>query len=215
MDSKFPKEIYILGVGNNTPVLIDLVEACGYKVGGLYHYDHRRNGEVVFGHVIRGTHEELFHGDSIEGKLYAVSVGDNRIRHDLSQKLRSRGGIVPTLIHPHALVSPYAEIGEGVIIHAGAILQASCKVGRDTVVSYQVSVAHSSEVKHACFLSTKSTIGAYITLAEYAFVGMGAVLVSGKLERAGVSSVIGAGSVVISDVADSEVVCGNPARKLR
>lgn len=26
------KEIYILGVGHNTPVYIDLVESCGYTI---------------------------------------------------------------------------------------------------------------------------------------------------------------------------------------
>ena len=31
------KDIYILGVGCNTVVYIDLVESCGYRVVGLYH----------------------------------------------------------------------------------------------------------------------------------------------------------------------------------
>lgn len=42
-------EIFILGVGNNTPVYIDLVEACGYTVGGLYHYNIERTGETGWG----------------------------------------------------------------------------------------------------------------------------------------------------------------------
>ena len=43
------KTIYILGVGRNTIVTIDLAEACGFVVGGLYHYLDDRTGELLFG----------------------------------------------------------------------------------------------------------------------------------------------------------------------
>lgn len=54
------KDIYILGVGCNTVVYIDLVESCGYRVVGLYHYEEGRTGEIYFGHKIIGSNEELF-----------------------------------------------------------------------------------------------------------------------------------------------------------
>ena len=42
------KDIYILGVGCNTVVYIDLVESCGYRVVGLYHYEGRTNWGDLF-----------------------------------------------------------------------------------------------------------------------------------------------------------------------
>lgn len=36
------KDIYILGVGHNTGVYIDLAQSCGYNVKGLYHYNNER-----------------------------------------------------------------------------------------------------------------------------------------------------------------------------
>ena len=41
------KEIYILGVGHNTPVYIDLVESCGYTIKGLYHYNEELTGKWI------------------------------------------------------------------------------------------------------------------------------------------------------------------------
>ena len=40
------KEIYILGIGHNTSVYIDLAEACGYEIKGLYHYNGDRTGDM-------------------------------------------------------------------------------------------------------------------------------------------------------------------------
>lgn len=44
------KEIYILGVGHNTSVYIDLAEACGYEIKGLYHYNGDRTGDIEHGY---------------------------------------------------------------------------------------------------------------------------------------------------------------------
>ena len=80
------KDIYILGVGCNTVVYIDLVESCGYRVVGLYHYEEGRTGEIYFGHKIIGSNEELFSLD-LSGKQFAISVGDNKIRSSLYNKI--------------------------------------------------------------------------------------------------------------------------------
>ena len=103
------KDINILGVGHNTIVYIDLVESCGYNVAGLFHFEQGRTGENYFGHEIVGTNEELFLSD-ISGKLFAISVGNNQIRSELYSRILSLGGLVPTIIHPSAVVSKYAKI---------------------------------------------------------------------------------------------------------
>ncbi|WLD59428.1 hypothetical protein NFC81_06520 [Salinispirillum sp. LH 10-3-1] len=208
------KEVFILGVGNNTSVYIDLAEACGFDVIGLYHYDLSRKGEIYFGKKILGSNEELFSENNLVGKSFSVSVGDNRLRVELSEKIRSMGGKVITLIHPTASVSPYATIDEGVTIQANAVVQAGVSIEEDSVVSYLAGVTHTSKIKKGCYIATRATVGAYITVDELAFVGMGATLVSEKLKRVGKRSVVGAGSLVISDVNDTQVVAGLPAKPI-
>lgn len=41
------KEIYALGVGHNTPVIIELATTCGYRVAGLYNYNCGRTSEYI------------------------------------------------------------------------------------------------------------------------------------------------------------------------
>ena len=54
------KDIYVLGIGHNTPVFIDLAEICGYTIAGLYHYNDDRTGQVDHGFEIVGSFEYLF-----------------------------------------------------------------------------------------------------------------------------------------------------------
>lgn len=209
------KEIYILGVGHNTIVYADLVEACGYKVAGLYHYNDERIGENIHGIPIVDSNANLFKKGSLEGMNFAISVGDNKIRANLANEIRDRGGNIPTLIHPTAVVSKYATIAKGVVIHANSVVQADATIEQDSVVSYNVSVTHTTHIGQACYLASAAQIGAYINIGNNTLIGQAAVIVSGKLKYIGSNSIVGAGSVVISNVEPNAIVAGNPARFIR
>ena len=58
------KKIYALGIGRNTPVFIDLAEAYGYTIAGLYHYNDDRTGEYDHGFEILGSFEDLYKKNS-------------------------------------------------------------------------------------------------------------------------------------------------------
>jgi len=209
------KEIYILGVGHNTIVYIDLAESCGYKVVGLYHYNDERVGENIHGIPILDSNSNLFKKESLKNMNFAISVGDNKIRANLAEQIRRKGGNIPTLIHPTAVVSMYATISNGVVIHVNSVVQADAAIGQDSVLSYNSSVTHSSTIGKSCYLAAASTIGAYIIIQDYVLVGQAAVLVSGKLEYVGSNSIIGAGSIVIKNVEPNTIVAGNPAKLIK
>lgn len=206
------KDIYILGVGNNTIVYIDLVESCGYNVSGLYHYNDERTGENVHGFPIIDSNTNLFKRESLMGMNFAISVGDNKIRAELAEMIRKKRGNLPTLIHPTAVVSKYAEIAQGVVIHANSVIQADVSIKQDSVVSYNVSITHTSKIGKACYLAFNSNIGAYVEIGDFVFVGQSAALVSGKLNYIGHESIIGAGAVVIKNVEPFSVIAGNPGK---
>ena len=106
------KELYALGIGHNSPVFIDLALACGYKIAGLYHYNDTRTGEIDHGYEILGSFDDLFAKESLEGMSFLLTMGDNRIRTELSNKIIEKGGSVPTLIHPTAVISAFAKISD-------------------------------------------------------------------------------------------------------
>jgi len=214
MNRNIRGEIHLLGVGHNTPVFIDLVEACGLRVAGIYHYNASKVGEVCGNKLVTGTHEQFFQADPT-GKVCVLTMGDNEIRCALADRLKDSGAIVPTLVHPLAVVSSSAHLEEGVVVHALAVVQAGAKIGRDSVISAQSLVVHSSKIGRGCYISSQAMVGAYAEVGELVLVGMGSCLVSGKAKSVGDKATIGAGAVVLSDVEAATVVVGNPARVVR
>ena len=210
----YNKNIYILGVGRNTEVYIDFVESCGYIPIGLYHYNEERIEDSIQGVKVIGSNESLFKNNSLVGIQFAISVGDNLIRANLAYEIIKRGGCLPNLIHPSAVVSKYAKLSNGVIVHANAVIQAGASIGFNSIVSFSASITHTSDVGNNCYLAANAHVGAYIKIFDNVIIGQGAIIVSSKVDFIGENSIIGAGAVVITSVEANSVVVGNPARTL-
>lgn len=209
------KRIYLLGVGHNTPVFIDLAKDCGYEVGGLYHYNEEKMGEIVNGFPIIGSFGGLFREENLTDRYFLLTMGDNLIRHATANKIRSRGGITPTLIHPSAVISRFAKIAEGVSISAFSYVQANSSIEKDTMILSGVNISHDNRIGQACFLAGGATIGANTIVEDFVFVGQGALTISHKVKRIGTQSFIAAGSLVTKSIDTKETVIGRPAVKKR
>ena len=216
MDTHARKKIYALGVGHNTPVFIDLAESCGFEVCGLYHYNSERTGEQDHGFEIIGSFDDLFSQSSLEGMSFLLTMGDNRIRSTLSEKITSMGGDVPTLIHPSAVISRFASISPvGVYISAFTFVQADSSIGKNTVLLSHVNISHNTTIGSGCFIAGGAAIGAYTNVCDEAFVGQGALSISGKVKEIGRKAYIGARSLVTKDVPPLSVVMGQPAKIIK
>lgn len=207
------KQTYILGVGHNTPVLIDLALSCGYDILGLYHYDDSRNGDMDHGYQILGSFDDMFDRDGVQGKSFVLSMGDNKIRSELASKILKGGGLLPSLIHPAAVISRFASIAQqAVYIFPFTFVQSDAVVGNNTILLSHVNISHNTSVGENCFVAGGTMVGAYVDIGDNVFIGQHATIVSKKVSKIGDDSFIGAGSLVLKDVASGTVVYGVPAK---
>lgn len=210
------KKIYALGVGHNTPVFIDLAIAAGYEIAGLYHFNSERTGQTDHGFEILGSFDDLFRHSSLQGMCFLLTMGDNQIRAKLTSQILEKGGEVPSLIHPTAVISQFAAISPiGVYISAFSFVQADTAIGAGTVLLSGVNISHTNSIGRYCFVAGGSTIGAYTVMEDFVFVGQGVLSISGKVSRIAHHAYIGAGSLLTHDVAAGEVLAGRPARVIR
>jgi len=208
------KEIYLLGVGRNTPVFIDLAEHCGYEIKGLYHYNQNRTGEVLHGFSILGSFDELFNYGNLSGKNFLLTMGDNMIRTHVAEKIRAIGGSTPPIIHPTAVISRFSNIEQGVAISAFSYVQANSKIGTDTIILSGVNISHNNIIGKSCFIAGGATIGAYTTVGNFVFIGQGVITISEKVDHIGNNAYIGAGSLVTKSITPASIVAGQPAKPL-
>ena len=209
------KEIYALGVGHATPVFIELAEACGYTVVGLYHYNSTRTGETDHGLKILGSFDDLFRSD-MRGKNFMLTMGDMSIKQGVSNKLIELGGLVPSLIHPSAIVSRFATISAN-----GVLICSQCEVHSDSTITEgcvlwpRATVEHDCHVSNYVFIGPNAYVGAYTQLGERAFIGQCSVLISDKAKSIGENALIGAGALVTKSVPANTIVAGHPARVIQ
>lgn len=205
------KELYVLGVGHNTPVFIDLAEACGYKIAGLYHYNETRTGETDHGFEIIGSFADLYAKESLAGMNFMLTMGDNEIRSQVLSRLLALGGNVPTMIHPTAVISRFATISPvAVYISPFVYVQADSEVQDNTILLSHVNISHTTTVGRNCFVAGNSTIGAYTTVEDFVFVGQGALTISDKVGTIGHHAYIGARALVTKRIPPYSKVIGIP-----
>lgn len=205
---------YVLGVGANTIVYLELLQSLNHSILGLYHFEEGREGEEVLGIPILGSNRDLFMNEDLSDYSFALSMGDNEIRTSLANQIRQRGGSLPTLISPEASVSDHAQIEEGVVIYPGVIIQPNTRISRDTVIALKAAVVHNATIEEGCWIAGNAYIGAYTYICKHAFVGISATILPKKGLVIGENAIIGGGSVVSKSVDANQTVVGNPARPL-
>lgn len=200
-------------------MLIDALHACDERWSiAVLETAVGRHGTMVLGVPIVGGDESLAMLIEAGATHFAVGVGtptpgDNRPRRRIFEKVRSHGLTPLTIVHPRAIVSRWASIGEGAQILPGAIVNAGARIGANTIVNSGAIVEHDCIVGDHVHVASGACLAGSVTVEEGAFVGARAVV--RQLVRVGAGAVVGMGAAVIRDVPAATLVVGVPASVLR
>ena len=85
-----------------------------------------------------------------------VSIGDNSIRKRIVERLS--GHTFGNAIHPSAVVSDTAEIGEGTVVMPGTIINAYAKIGKHCVINTGAIVDHACVIGDFVNICPRSTL---------------------------------------------------------
>lgn len=131
--------ILILGHGDHGMTAADLCESLRIfeKIDFL---DDFKNGDNIVG---KCADYRAFLSDY---PLAYPGFGDNKLRMSWFSKLQEAGFIVPTLVHPTALISPSAKIGEGSIVEARATVNSGAIIGKGCIISTNTTVDVAAEM---------------------------------------------------------------------
>lgn len=202
----FGKSVVVVGAGGHSRVVCPLIKLLGHHVTYLLDDNEKLHGKQVHGLLVKGNTDDLKN----ETDAF-IAIGNNAIRKKIVESVDKKN--YPSFIHPDALISSEAEIGEGTVIMAGAIIQPGSKIGDHVIVNSGVVIDHDCTLENYTQIAPSATLAGSCTLKEGAFMGVNACVIEGL--TLGEWSVVGAAAAVISDIPEHCTAVGVPAKPIK
>lgn len=208
------RPVVVLGAGGHAKVLIDALQARSVPIRGILDSDPAKLGGKILGISVLGTDAKL--GEWLPDEVVLVNgLGSTESllsRTALHERLRARGYSFLGVVHPSAVVSPHACLGESVQIMAGAVIQAGARLGDGCIVNTGALVDHDCALEAHVHVAPGAVLSGGVTIGSNTHIGTGAAVIQGI--RIGSRCLVAAGAVVVHDVPDGSRVAGIPAREI-
>lgn len=204
------RPLILIGGGGHCKSVIEVAESAGYEIKGILDMPDEVGKEVLPGHKVIGTDDEI--PQYVEECDFIITVGfikNPALRIKLYNKVKTAGGRLATIIASTAHVSKYAELGEGTVIMHHAFVNAGAKVGDNCIINTFVNIEHDAVVGNQCHISTGTMVNGECKIGENCFIGSQSVCAN-CIEIAS-DIIVGAGSVVRKSIRMKGIYAGNPA----
>ena len=212
--------LVILGAGGLAREFHDIVEAAN-----AHEQQHGRPALWDFlGFIDANAHDDarvtgrapVLGGDAVlatlpSGTAFIVAIADTDVRRRVAADAESHGLTPAVVVHPRALVGARGvALGGGTVVAANAIITTDVAVGKHVHIDRGVHVGHDCVLADFVSLYPAAAIAGAVQIDLGATVGSNATVIQGL--RIGADAFVGAGAVVVRDVAASTTVVGVPAK---
>jgi len=141
-----------------------------------------------------------------------TAIGDNTIRSDKYNFLKSNGFQMLSLVHPQALIDTKVSYGDNVIIEMGTAIHTHSTIGNNVFLGGDALIGHHNTIGNHVLVGGNVSFGGSVIVEDFVSIGVGASIKPGL--RLGKGSVIGVGAAVVKDVPPNVTVVGVPAKPL-
>ena len=202
------KNIIIIGCGSHAAELVDYIEYINkqsatkqFNIKGLIdntnkyylHYNYKYE-------FIGNIDDHLIDLDA----YYLMGIGNVSIRNKVLEEFISKKAKFTGIIHPTALVSSSAEIGEGTIISHNVSVGPKAKIGSFNVINSRCTIGHDTRIGDSNFLSPQVVLGGYAKIGNSNFLGTNSCLLP-EIEIENNNKIM-AGMTITSKVNNDETV---------
>jgi len=202
----------IFGAGGHAKDLIAqiAVDRGGEAINCLVD-DFEPNRQVVGVQTLTFNAARRRYGDAV----WLVAVGASRARRAISERIMLDGGRLGVFVSARAVVAPGFWPAPGMQVFSGCFISADVAFEPGVIVNANSSISHDGRIGSYVTISPGCSLAGRIILENDVYIGVGATLMSSvpqRYLRVGEAATVGAGAVVIADVAPGDIVVGVPAR---
>ncbi|KDN55327.1 acetyltransferase [Flavobacterium seoulense] len=202
------KEVILVGYSGHAYVVADAILDIGLNIVG--YSDKVEANSNPYDLIYLGFEIETnFVGWSREIP-FALGIGDNKLRQNISNLIEEKGKVVQTIIDKTAVISKNVSIGSGTFINKNVTVNSLAKIGKNVILNTGCIIEHECSLHDAVHIAPGAVLAGNVTVGERSFVGANSVVKQGV--NIGKDVIIGAGSVIITNIPDGKKVVGNPGR---
>lgn len=144
-----------------------------------------------------------------EDEEFALAFGSPALKRRMVDLLKSKGARFATVIHPTAMLSEFAKIGEGFIMFPNSKVSCNTTIG-DFVTLLATPIGHDTTIGDYTVISGGCNVVRNVKIGKDVFLAAGVCIAQDV--QIGDGAYLGLGSVVLKDVPAGATVFGNPAR---
>lgn len=208
------KRLVVFGASGHGAVVADAASLAGFDVLGFADDDPAKAGLGLLDWSVVAIGVDAVARLCREARAsVVVSIGSNRARQVVLERLVDKGLSLATIVHPTATISRFATLGAGTVVFAGVIVNAGARIGSNVILNTAASIDHDNVIGDHAHVSPGARLGGTVCVGTGTHVGIGAAVRNNL--RIGAWTLVGAGSVVVKDIPDHVVAFGNPARVVR
>jgi sugar O-acyltransferase (sialic acid O-acetyltransferase NeuD family) len=134
-------------------------------------------------------------------------------RWELVERLVSEGRSLATLVHPSATVSRTVVLEPGCVIFPHVVIGVRSHVGKGTILNRGSLIGHHTRLGSHVFVGPGANVAGKVVVGDRVHIGLASVVRDGI--QVGDDAVVGAGAVVVGEVASGTTVIGVPAKPMR
>ncbi|MDP2939777.1 MAG: acetyltransferase [Candidatus Omnitrophota bacterium] len=210
------KKIILLGGGGHCKVVIEaILSQKKFKIAGII--DKKKNiGKKILGFSIIGEDNDVedYFKKGVKNCFIAVgSIGNTNLRINLFNLAKNFGFKFPNVIHPGALISKFAKVGEGNYIAPGVIINAGVIIRNNCIINTATTIDHDCQIGDFVHIAPGVTISGGVKVGQSTHIGTGSSVIQSI--KIGKNTIIGAGSMVTNDIDNNIIAYGNPCRKVK
>ncbi len=199
----------LIGYSGHAFVVYGICTAAGKKITGYCENEQKIYNPFSLQYLGKENSDDAL--QALAASAFFIAVGDNTIREKIYQTLAAKELYPANVIHPSAVVDPFAGIAaHGVMVAANAVINPLANIGTGVICNTGAIIEHECVVGTFAHIGPGAVLCGNVKLGNNSFVGANAVVKQGI--SIGNNVMIGAGAVVLKDVPDNVRVMGVPAQ---
>lgn len=148
------------------------------------------------------------------GIVMAIGYHDlNRTRETMFGRLKGMGYTIETYVHPDARIYSEHRLGEGCVVLPAAVIEPHVRVGDNSMVWCNATLAHHCNVAENCWIASGAVISGQAKVSRNTFVGVNATVVNAV--TVGEHNIIGGAALITKDTKPNSVHLARSAEPVR